>query len=147
MGSDVPDAVADEADAEPWVGNTVPMDVRRKLVSAFPISLGRVRQHTACRDLFNNLGTTGPAALKGTYYYVASIGQERKFCRRADAITQVGSRVTILCRRFSQLSPDQAAVVLIHEALHLAGMGEKPMERSALNSNEINLLVRRRCEL
>ena len=61
------------------------------------------------------------------------------------AFTHVGSSITHLCTGFGGLSLDQATIVLIHEALHYAGMEEGPSYKGALTSGAINELVYESC--
>ena len=65
----------------------------------------------------------------------------------SSAFTEVGSSVTYLCRDFGRLAPEQAAIRLVHEALHHAGLPEAPADPTALASAEINELVARDCRL
>ena len=55
--------------------------------------------------------------------------------------------MTYLCRSFGRLAPRQAALRLVHEALHQAGLPEAPASPDALASAEINELVARDCRL
>jgi hypothetical protein len=64
-----------------------------------------------------------------------------------EAFTVVGSNWTGLCRDFSQLTDLEAAVVLLHEALHHAGVTEWPLDPDARRSSEISADVGRRCGL
>lgn len=57
----------------------------------------------------------------------------------------VGSRRVTLCPEFATLSTTAAARILIHEALHSAGLGEWPAYPHALMSEEINRMVAGKC--
>jgi hypothetical protein len=46
----------------------------------------------------------------------------------------VGSPSTFVCRLFQRLGDERAAVVLIHEALHHAGLTEYPQDPEAMTS-------------
>jgi hypothetical protein len=122
--------------------------VNLKLQQAYPLALSRVQGVATCRALFDGLVADGVEKLTTTIYYAATRRLERSSCRSGSAaLTIVGSPQTRLCQSFSRLSTDWAAMLLIHEALHFAGMGEKPLEPSGMTSREINLLVRRGCDL
>lgn len=113
-----------------------------------PIAESRIRLLPACRQMFSDLGHDGLDRLGGTRYTSASLIEEKRFCRdRASAFTAVGHPVTRLCRSFARLAPDRAAAVLLHEALHFAGMTESPADPEALSSAEINHLVEKSCRL
>jgi hypothetical protein len=43
------------------------------------------------------------------------------------------------------LDTDKAALVLLHEALHFAGLTEQPHDPRAMTSSEINDMVKDRC--
>jgi hypothetical protein len=68
-------------------------------------------------------------------------------CRRACAVTAVGKRPVKLCRHFAQLSDSHAAMIVIHEALHLAGLTEYPHDPDAMSGVAINRMVTEACDL
>jgi hypothetical protein len=138
---------ADVALLEPWVGKNVPPRAHRSLTSAFALAVERLRNRSECQRLFDELGADGLEVLARSLYYGVPLPRERTICRQTSAFTNVGGRVTRLCRSFSRLRDDQAAVVLIHEALHQAGLTEKPMDPQALDSAQINELVTDHCAL
>ena len=45
----------------------------------------------------------------------------------------------------SRLSDERAAMLVVHEALHHAGLSEKPLNRRCMTSLEINTLVGKKC--
>ena len=63
------------------------------------------------------------------------------------AQTYVGDAPTWICRRVTSYSDEQAALVVIHEALHHAGLTEKPHDRNAMSSGAINKMVGKSCNL
>ncbi len=132
---------------EPWLGKSLPPRMRSSMTTAFDFAVARLRDRSECRRLFENLGADGLEVLAKSLYYGVSLSREQRICRRTSAYTQVGGRVTRLCRSFSRLREHPAAVVLIHEALHQAGMSEKPLDPQALDSAQINQLVSDRCGL
>ncbi|MCP3960649.1 MAG: hypothetical protein GY719_22630 [bacterium] len=122
----------------------MPYDLRRSLTVAYPIALRWLRPDTACSALFRNLGADGPKTLSSTLYFPAEV-TENPPCWRAAAFTRVGGRVTFLCEGFSRLPASRAAVILLHEALHSAGVDEQPHDPDALTSSQITQLVARTC--
>jgi hypothetical protein len=122
--------------------------VAARFNDALSVALGRLRTYPSCRALFARLGADGVAELKGASYYPASDEQERKYCRReVYALTKVGGSAVVLCRRFGHLSGPRAAIILIHEALHLAGQTEEPADPEAPDSFAITRKVMRGCWL
>ena len=72
-------------------------------------------------------------------------GTSDRGCRSglAGLITTPGSHVISVCPRFIELqlrNPDLAASLVIHESLHVLGLGENPP-----SSNDITQRVQRRC--
>jgi len=59
----------------------------------------------------------------------------------------VGGGPVRVCRDFSRLSDSQAAMVIIHEALHHAGLTEYPQDPNGMTSNQINGMVAEQCGL
>ncbi|MCG6947754.1 MAG: hypothetical protein LJE93_02410 [Acidobacteria bacterium] len=50
-------------------------------------------------------------------------------------------------QRLRELSDEQAAMVIIHEALHHAGLSEYPKDPDAMTSRAINGMVSEKCGL
>jgi hypothetical protein len=131
-------------------------NVRAKLEAGFDLAVERVREIAACRDLFTQLGEDGIEMLKtGLYLPVRSYRHEVVVCGRdpatnsrgADilAYTKVGGTPTWVCRNFARISVETAAIAVIHEALHHAGLNEWPRDRTAMSSVEISEMVERQC--
>ena len=153
----------------PRISTELHSKVRRSLSRALAIATSRLHAHAACRALFAEFGADGLRELASTLYHAASESQERRYCirRLAAAFTTVGNTQTWLCHNFSSLSENEATVILIHEALHHAGLNEKPrdanggrerpagllevlarrVEGEPLTSPEINRLVENSCRL
>jgi hypothetical protein len=134
----------------PKIVGAVDTASRFRIESAYQLALQRFHDEPACRDLFAQLGHRGSRALSQTVYRLASSEDELRVCRqrRAAAFTQVGGRTTWICpQSFLRLNRQRAAMYLIHEALHHAGLGEAPADPAAPTSGEINVLVRRHCRL
>ena len=122
---------------------------RRRLSTAFPVALRHLNEAPACRALYEGLGTDGLLALSTTVYVSTASSDSAGVCSalNAVALTRVGQGTTILCPTFADLSTVRAAVTLLHEALHYAGLPERPADPAALSSLEITRLVRNRCGL
>lgn len=147
----------DEADqpssvAERVVQTTVPKTAMfdsekatRKLDEAFAIAVDRVREIPQCGGLFVGLEADGLEMLATTIYMPTHPFDEQTLCKSAAAFTWVGGVHTRLCRRFSSLSEERAAMTLIHEALHHAGLSEKPADPEAMTAREIDAMVEDAC--
>lgn len=119
--------------------------LNRKLAAALEIATGSLAHDPGCRRLFEELGQDGEKLLESARYRHANVLQEARVCSRADAFAVVGGRVTVLCRSFARLSDLDAATVILHEALHHAGLSEWPVDEQARRSHEISRLVAVRC--
>jgi hypothetical protein len=120
--------------------------VLTKMALAFPLAVRLAGQSSGCQSLFAKFGARGEELLARTIYVPATADQERRLCRRGvKAVTEVGSPVTRLCAEFSELPRARAALALIHEALHFAGLPEQPWSADAMTSTEINEMVRGNC--
>lgn len=131
----------------PWISSQVAKPIRSRIEASFELAKQRLTEVPECRDLFADLGANGLESLSSTLYYPASAAQEKKVCGRAWGYTTVGSAPTYLCRKFSRISERQGAKILIHEALHYAGLGEYPNDLKGLTSKAINELVENACGL
>lgn len=101
-----------------------------------------------CRQQFADLGADPASLLRGLFFYPAGSNSGNRSCRsRASAFTEVGSHVTWVCDNFALLSDRQAAMVILHEALHAAGLPEAPRVPDAPTSAEINAQVGALCSL
>jgi hypothetical protein len=131
---------------EPAIRRGVATAVAIRLRSGFAIAVRQVRELHQCRALFESLGSDGERLLLQTDYRPATKELETSYCsRRAVAVTHIGQPFTWVCGTFSGLTAHQAAIVLIHEALHFGGLGESPRVPDAMTSQEINFLVVSRC--
>jgi len=131
----------------PRVSGKMSTRVGAKLESAFALAARQVDSRPACRELFTRLGCDGMSQLSTTLYYQASPERERGICRRALASTHVGSPATSLCSRYDSLTDTEAAMVVLHEALHWSGLTERPMDPNGMSANDINEMVREACGL
>jgi hypothetical protein len=137
-----------------------PVSLRTKLTSSQDLALERLRTAPACRELFapflgndelnGGLANAVVAHLAASLYRADNDRNEARICRErsAAAFTVQGSSVTYVCSRaFNRLGRSRGAAILIHEALHRAGLGEKPLDPEAQTSQQIDRMVRRCCEL
>lgn len=132
----------------PTIGSKVSVKNRRKILDAFSIAVERVHEVPECRQLFTDLGADGLSTLD--LIVVLPIGRAQAqggVCRGNSAYTLVGGGPIWVCRDFSQLSDTQAAMVIIHEALHHAGLSEYPQDPGAMTSTIINQMVMKKCGL
>ena len=147
-GSDGAERLPAAKSAGPRASSRLTAGVARRLDEAFGLALERVKANPTCRELFDPLARDASSALERGLFVAASGQQEIRLCRRGvSAFTEVGSAVTYLCRSFGRLAPRQAALRLVHEALHQAGLPEAPASPTALASVQINELVARDCRL
>jgi len=146
-----PEADSCSADApgcvEPWIHPSMPPSLERKLNAAFEIAVQRVTEVPSCSDLFAELDADAVETLRTGLYFPASPARETSVCRRSMAQTYVGDAPTWICRNFLSYSDERAALVVIHEALHHAGLTEKPRDRKAMSSGAINTMVGKSCDL
>ena len=123
---------------------------RGRLAVAFRLAARQLEGFQACSALFADLGHDGVARLQAIRYQsVDDVGNER-VCGRglgAAAFTTVGNLRTIVCPGFNRLDVDEAAVIILHEALHSAGRTEWPLDPNAPNGGQINRLIRMACNL
>lgn len=128
----------------------VPAALRFRLISAHGLARSRLGTHAQCRALFESMEANGLALLDDSTYSMARSGAEQSICseRSAAAFTTVSGPLVHLCPRlFSDLTVPKAAMILIHESLHRAGLSEWPSNPAGLRSVEINALIRDRCRL
>lgn len=131
---------------EPRANSGLTTPVRSKLTKGFRIAIELIVRSPSCRELFAELESDGFKALHYTIYVPVRRGLETGICARgAVAYTEVGSSATRLCPGFARLVDRRAAITLIHEALHYAGLGEKPLDPDGLTSDQITRLVTRAC--
>jgi hypothetical protein len=146
--SDATTASSNPAEIEPWIHGGMPDGMRTRLESGFELAVSRVREVPECRALFTDLGADALETLRtGLYFPIGSHRKEKAVCGRAVAYTNVGAAPTFLCRQFAKLSDKRAAMFVIHEALHHAGLPEQPHDRTAMTSREINTMVTNACQL
>lgn len=131
----------------PRIASDIPSRERRTLVRAYTRAVERVRAHQGCQQLFGKFSVDGAELLARTYYLRARPNDQGICASGAVAFTRVHDPRCWICGRFGSLSVDAGAMILIHEALHLAGMPEDPAGEEALSPSGINNLVRHACLL
>lgn len=129
------------AAGEPWLDRSVVGKAHNQMLVAFKVALELVKKSPSCNALFSNLGADGTATLLASRYAVAT-----KPCRPGSvAVTAVGQPGTWLCPGFVRLTSEEAAIILLHEALHFAGLTEQPLDPAGPSALEINRRVRKAC--
>jgi hypothetical protein len=132
----------------PLVVGTLPEKVQRQLGYGYQVALQRLRNVEPCQGLFAELGVDGIEMLSTTIYLPPKYDFELQACDNgATAFTFVGAPQTRLCDSFGRLSKSWSAVLLIHEALHHAGLGERPQDPNGPTPRQINRMVAKSCEL
>ena len=131
---------------EPNVRWGVMPDVALKIRTGFAVAVSRATNGGACTALFHDLGADPVELLGRSLYYPAASNGDNPACANGMmAFTSVGTPVTWVCDRFRRLSTEEAALALLHEALHFAGLPEQPHDPNAMTSSEINDMVKDRC--
>jgi hypothetical protein len=138
-------AIGDVQSTVPKTAMFEPGKRTEKLQEAFSVAIERVQEIPQCGGLFAELGADGVEMLSATIYMPTHPMDEQTLCQTAAAFTWVGGAHTRLCRRFSSLSTERAAMTLIHEALHHAGLTEKPADPEAMTAREIDNMVGDAC--
>ena len=115
---------------------------------AYRGAIKRLEKDESCGALFDDLNLDGLQALGRTRYQPVRSAAERAYCvDGVDAYTAVGRDLVMICRQFHTLSRRTKAAVLIHEALHTAGMSEAPHDPAGMTPEEINEIVEKACAL
>ena len=146
MASAVAVATVETETPTVYIHPNMPADVREKLQTAVKIAAERIEELEACGGMFANLGADGLEMLNTTLYFPArALNKMNGVCRRSAAYTTVGGKSTFVCPEFSNLSDERAAMFVVHEALHHAGLSEKPLDRRGMTSLQINAMVANKC--
>ncbi len=132
----------------PRISARLPAPQRFALTAAFKTAYRRTRESESCRGLFEGLELDATGALGSSYYDLPASAAIQARCQgRVGAVTGVRSHRTRLCPTFGTLSRNDRAAILIHEALHTAGLSEWPHDLDAPTSREITERVKRACSL
>ena len=133
---------------EPRIDPGMSDNNRERLGSSFQIAVDRVQEVPECREMFTKLGADGIETVAKIYFTPIGVREARaEICNGSVAYTFVGGGPTWLCRKFSRLSDKQAAMIIIHEALHHAGLTERPRDPNGMTSAGINKMVSKSCGL
>ena len=118
------------------------------LKTAFRKAVKKLARKASCRALFDDLALDGLQALDRSRYQRVRSAADRETCTSGVfAYTGVGQDRIMLCRHFNSLDEGGKVVILIHEALHTAGMGEAPIDPEGMTSEVINELIEKACGL
>jgi len=116
------------------------------LTRGFRLALQQVQRRGECAGLFESRGANGAVLLATTVYLMPSGVKAPALCLQGvAAYTSLETPITFLCPAFSRLPRTTAATILLHEALHYAGMNEQPRDPGGLTPYQINALVASAC--
>ena len=150
LGSSIAAAAAasPNASSQPRILAGFSTSERLSLRRAFGLAEKKIQKSDRCRVLFDGLEIDGVEALRRTFYEPAAIRSDVVHCQQgAVALTGLGGRRTRLCANFKLHSLRDQAGILIHEALHVAGMSEKPIDPDGMTPHQINQWVKKACGL
>jgi len=117
-----------------------------KIRLGFHLAMTRAGTVPQCGALFLDLGASPVELLGRSRYFPAALNRGNPSCANRElAFAHFGSPVVWVCDAFKDLSAEEAAMALIHEALHSAGLWEQPHDPQAMTSREIDHLVKSRC--
>jgi hypothetical protein len=113
------------------------------------MALERLGREERCRQIFAEHGADGARLLLEADYRVALPNEAGGLCEQgASAFTGMTTGRTALCQdAFLKLPASRRAIVLLHEALHVAGMGQHPIHPGAMTARQINGMVASSCDL
>jgi len=148
VAADRTPVAGEAARVDPRLGRGLEPAVARKVRLGFAEALSRVNGVARCGALFRDLGADPAELLGRSLYFPAELNWGNRACPdEVFASTQVGSPLTMVCKALARTTKKEAAMVLLHEALHFAGLTEQPGDPSAMTASQINELVRERCDL
>ncbi len=137
-------APAPDRPKSPRVVGDLGSAVQRALRFGYALARLRLQEAPRCSALFRDLGADGVSELERSNY---RSGVAERCAHGVAALTAIGQPVVRLCPGFGGLEPRRAARTLIHEALHAAGLPERPAVRTAQSAEEINRMVEAGCGL
>lgn len=127
----------------PRTRGPLPAAMKGRLESAYPLALRIVESRPGCQGLFAPWRVPAELVFQRMVFFSAT---EKATCMTgAPAFNYFGHPLTGLCDSFSRLAVAEAAVLLIHEALHVAGLNEYPNDPMAMTPAQITRLVRSSC--
>lgn len=134
--------------ARPEIGQGLTPKQKFFLLAAYRAAVARLNKKEPCRKLFDGLDLAGVQALgRHRYQQAESPGEMARCAGGIDAFTVLGQSRILICRQFHLLPQRRMTVVLIHEALHTAGLSEAPHDPNGLTSREITRMVSLACSL
>jgi hypothetical protein len=118
------------------------------LKSAYKGAIEILDRHEPCRALFDDLYVDALHALGlGHYQTAQSVPEKARCAPGVAAATGVGRTRIVLCQHFNTLPRRTKTAILIHEALHTAGLDEAPHDPDGQTSREITQMVEKACSL
>ena len=133
---------------KPQIGRGLSVDDAFVLKMAYRGAIKRLEKDEACRALFDDLNLDGLQALGRSRYQSPGSATERAYCARGvAAYTAVGRSRIVVCEHFRTLHRRTKSAILIHEALHTAGMSEAPVDPAGKTTEEITEMVEEACSL
>ena len=133
---------------KPQIGRGLSVDDAFVLKMAYRGAIKRLKKDEACRALFDDLILDGLQALGRSRYQSPGSATERAYCARGvAAYTAVGRSRVVVCEHFRTLHRRTKSAILIHEALHTAGMSEAPVDPAGKTTEEITEMVEDACSL
>ena len=134
--------------SEPRINAKMSRKNRDQLIIAFQVAFERVREVPECQELFTELGADGTDTLgRVSVFPIGRHEAGANVCRGSVAYTYVGGGPTWICRKYWRLTDKQAAMIIIHEALHHAGLTERPRDANGMTAAAINRMIAKRCGL
>ncbi len=144
----IPEEICPQTTIKPTISPRVSHRNRKRLTAGFRIAVERIREVPECREMFTELGADAVNTVSGVRYYpIGGHELNPNVCNGSSVHTLVGGGPVWVCRKFSRLSDSHAAMVIIHEALHHAGLTEQPHDANGMTSGAINDMVVKRCGL
>ncbi len=127
-GAAYPLSPEEKGHSQPWIHTRMDDGLRARVEAAYEIASQRVQESEACAELFSEFEVDATQTLGSVLYWpVLSYRDRTELCGRKNlAFTFVGSTLTFICPDFEEVSDQRAAQIIIHEALHNAGLKEKP---------------------
>jgi hypothetical protein len=145
LGCAAPSSAA-QAPAEHLLESLSPRQ-SQQLRSALALAIEQV-DRSSCKTLFQVLGQDGTLLLQNASFTVPDPESQRRVCNQNLAVlfTTVGGRKITVCQNsLAELARSELATLLIHEALHMAGVAENPPVHGAPTSAGLTRLVKRSC--
>jgi len=132
----------------PQIGSEMSVTDQFALKAAYKGAIKRLARDESCRALFDELYLDARHAMALGHYQPAQSAAEKARCAPGvAAATGVGRTRIVLCQHFNTLPRRTKTAILIHEALHTAGLDEAPHDPAGRTSREITEMVEEACSL